>query len=76
MILQLAAIWTIVLVTIVWFVRDERRLLRQTRLNQVARYLAEAPQYRHVHVESDPVLKAARRSFLRHISQPASPEGA
>jgi hypothetical protein len=50
MILQLVLMWGIVLATIVWFVRDERRLAH-ARLDARARYFATAPQYRHLSVE-------------------------
>lgn len=44
--LELAAIWIIVIATFIWFFRDERRL-RQAQLEAQARYFATAPDYRH-----------------------------
>lgn len=43
---QLLAIWVITIGTVVWFVRDERRLRAEARLAEAARYYAYAPQYR------------------------------
>lgn len=57
---QLLAMWGIVIVTIVWFVRDERRLRADAALAKAARYYAHAPQYRHVAVD-EPVAAPARR---------------
>lgn len=45
---QLLAIWAIVTVTVVWFIRDERRLVATAELKRAARYYAHAPKYRHV----------------------------
>lgn len=42
---QVLAIWAIVLATIVWFVRDERRLRAEAALKRAAAYYAHAPQY-------------------------------
>lgn len=44
--LELIAIWTIVIATFVWFFRDERRI-REQRLMARARHYATAPAYRH-----------------------------
>ncbi len=73
MILQLVAIWAIVIASLAWFVRDELRLRRLARLNRAARFYAAAPQYRHVQVESDPVEDAARSRFIRELSRQGSP---
>jgi hypothetical protein len=43
---QLLAIWVITIGTVVWFVRDERRLRAEARLAVAARYYAHAPKYR------------------------------
>lgn len=51
MVWQVVAMWTIVIATITWFVRDERRLRREAVLVKAARHYATAPQYRHVTVE-------------------------
>jgi len=42
---ELLAIWTIVIVAVTWFVRDERRLKADARLTKAARYYAHAPKY-------------------------------
>jgi hypothetical protein len=73
MILQLVAIWAIVIASVVWFVRDELRLRRLARLSQAARFYAAAPQYRHVLIESDPAVDAVRNRFIRELSQQGSP---
>ena len=73
MILQLAAIWTIVIASLVWFVRDELRQRWDARLDKAARFYARAPEYRHVHVESDPAVEGARRNFIRQLSRQGSP---
>lgn len=57
---QLLAMWGIVIVTITWFVRDERRLRAEAALAEAARYYAHAPKYRHVTVD-EPVAVPARR---------------
>lgn len=44
--LELAAIWTILTITLIWFARDERRL-REEKLMARARYFATAAHYRH-----------------------------
>jgi hypothetical protein len=49
---QVLAMWGIVIVTITWFVRDERRLRAEAKLAEAARYYAHAPKYRHVAVEA------------------------
>lgn len=41
---QILAIWAVVMVTITWFVRDERQLLANASLAQ-ARFLYGAPHY-------------------------------
>ena len=45
---ELVAMWAIVIATVVWFIRDERRLRAQAELQRAARYYAHAPRYRHV----------------------------
>jgi hypothetical protein len=57
---QVLAMWGIVIVTITWFVRDERRLRAEAKLAEAARYYAHAPKYRHVAVD-EPVAVPARR---------------
>lgn len=51
MVWQVLAMWGIVILTITWFVRDERRLRREAVLVKAARHYATAPQYRHVTVQ-------------------------
>ena len=48
MVWQVVAMWVIVIVTITWFIRDERRLRSEAALARAARYYAHAPKYRHV----------------------------
>ena len=57
---QLLAMWGIVIVTITWFVRDERRLRADAELAKAASYYAYAPKYRHLTVD-EPVPVPARR---------------
>ena len=47
MVWQLLAIWTIVIVTLIWFVRDEKRRVADAAMARAARYYAHAPRYRH-----------------------------
>lgn len=74
MVWQVVAIWAIVIGTITWFVRDERRLRRDAALTEAAAYYAHAPKYRHVVAEPAPVptppartggLTEAQRKVLR-----------
>lgn len=54
---ELLAIWLIVVATIIWFIRDEKRLRAEAELERAARYYAHAPQYRHVTPEpTDPIV--------------------
>lgn len=48
---EILAMWAIVLTTIIWFIRDEKRLRSEAELKRAARYFAHAPQYRHLTVE-------------------------
>jgi len=61
MVWQLVAMWAIVLATLGWFVRDERRL-RHARLDAAARYYAQAPQYRYVPRNPAPIAPPRRKS--------------
>lgn len=45
---ELVAIWAIVLLTLIWFVRDERRLRAERELAEAAGYYAHASKYRPV----------------------------
>lgn len=73
MIWQLLAMWLIVAVTIVWFVRDERQR-RDLKLRLQAAHFAVTPHYRASYVEPQPeparpplqrpTLSAANRAFL------------
>lgn len=44
---QALAVILIVFITVVWFVRDERRRASDLALARAAKYYAHAPQYRH-----------------------------
>ena len=48
---ELLAMWVIVISTLVWFIRDEKRLRADAALQRAARYYAHAPKYRHISVE-------------------------
>jgi hypothetical protein len=69
---QLIAVWAIVIATLVWFVRDERRI-RDKALDRAARFYAQAPQYRYVPPHErrtqatprKPVRSAAGEEFAR-----------
>ena len=60
---ELLAMWVIVIVTVTWFVRDERRIRAEADIERAARYYAHAPKYRHVAAEpAKPAEPPARRS--------------
>lgn len=77
MVWELLAIWTIVIVTLTWFVRDEKRRVADADMARAARYYAHAPRYRHETAE--PVVAApapqrrsgglsdAQRRFLKAL---------
>lgn len=44
---QILAMWAVVIATLVWFVRDERKLLANAAMAQAAHYYAHAAQYRY-----------------------------
>lgn len=46
--LELLALWLIVAGTVIWFIRDEKRLRAEADIERAARYYAHAPKYRHV----------------------------
>lgn len=46
--MELLALWTIVVGTVIWFIRDEKRLRAEADIERAARYYAHAPKYRHV----------------------------
>ena len=48
---ELLAMWAIVIVTITWFIRDEKRVRAEADVQRAARYYAHAPKYRHIAVE-------------------------
>lgn len=48
---EVLAMWGIVGATMIWFIRDEKRLRADAALERAARYYAHAPQYRHVSPE-------------------------
>jgi hypothetical protein len=66
---QLLAIWAIVLSTIVWFVRDERRLESERVLVRAARYYAHAPQFRHATRPEPVTLPKPRFGAIRHADR-------
>lgn len=78
---QILAMWAVVMATIVWFVRDERRLLANAAMAQAAYYYSRAPQYRYQSSESEtppappkPVnrtggLTPTQREFLQAFAQ-------
>lgn len=79
---QLLAMWGIVILTITWFVRDERRLRVDAVLAEAARYYAHAPKYRHLPA-GEPVavpvpaprvggLTETQREFLKALANPIS----
>ncbi|WP_332686511.1 hypothetical protein [Devosia sp.] len=49
---EILAIWAIVILTITWFVRDEKRLNAELAVARAARYYAHAPKYRHASVKA------------------------
>lgn len=77
MVWELLAIWAIVIVTLTWFVRDEKRRVADADMARAARYYAHAPRYRHETTE--PVVAApapqrragglsdAQRRFLKAL---------
>jgi hypothetical protein len=60
MLLQLMALWGIVIATVTWFVRDERRLRAEAERAKAVSYYAHAPKYRHVAID-EPVAVPAQR---------------
>jgi hypothetical protein len=44
---EILAIWAIVIPTITWFVRDEKRREAELAIARAARYYAHEPKYRH-----------------------------
>ncbi|KFC68778.1 hypothetical protein FF80_01732 [Devosia sp. LC5] len=63
---QLLAIWAIVVSTIVWFVRDERRLESERALVRAARYYAHVPMRRQINRPEAIPLPKPRSSAIRH----------
>ena len=59
---ELLAMWAIVIVTVVWFFRDEKRRVADADLARSASYYAHAPKYRHVTAEPIPVPVPIRRA--------------
>jgi hypothetical protein len=72
--LEIAAIWVIVLATTMWFVRDERRL-REERVRARARHFALSPAHRYTVPDEAPLpvpvpvpnrgLTSAQRRFMQ-----------
>ncbi|WEK04090.1 MAG: hypothetical protein P0Y65_18190 [Candidatus Devosia phytovorans] len=55
MVWELLAMWAIVITTLVWFFRDEKRLKADAELARAASYYAHAATYRHRAAEPIPV---------------------
>ena len=53
---QLVAIWIVVVLTIAWFISDER-WAKAAKLDRQAQYFAHAPQYGYVPRIAAPVLQ-------------------
>ncbi|MHA6689357.1 hypothetical protein [Devosia sp. A449] len=78
---ELLAMWAIVIATLVWFVRDERRVRAEAELERSARYYAHAPKYRHIRVEQPPAppqrrpggLSAQQRAFMAALATAKAP---
>jgi len=74
---EMVAIWVIVVATLVWFVRDEKRRRADARIAEAARYYAHAPSYRHRAVEPPAAvplpprrtggLDSVQRNYLRSM---------
>ncbi|MGV8831528.1 MAG: hypothetical protein ACOH2N_06090 [Devosia sp.] len=62
MLWQIFAMWAIVMVTIAWFIRDERRLIANAALAQASYYYAQAPQYRYQSSEPPAPMVPANRT--------------
>ena len=62
MLWEVLAIWTIVIVTVTWFVRDERQRNADAELQRAAAYYAHAPQYRHSISQPDAVALPQKRA--------------
>lgn len=61
---ELLAIWVIVVATVIWFVRDEKRVKAEAELERAARYYAHAEKYRYVAAES------TGERLQRHVPTP------
>ena len=74
MVWQVLAMWAIVIVTITWFVRDERRLRREAALVQAAAYYAHrrVPAYSDGRSGGDRCAGGARRRADRSAAQGAA----
>ncbi|WP_332702654.1 hypothetical protein [Devosia sp.] len=64
MLLQLMALWGIVIAAIIWFVRDERRLGAEA-----ASHYAHAPKYGHVAVD-EPVAVPVPAQRVGELTEP------
>ena len=77
---EVLAMWAIVIATVIWFIRDEKRLRAEAEMKRAARYYAHAPQYRHVTAEpiAQPAaprmrtggLTRVQRAFIEALSAP------
>ena len=80
---QLLAIWAIVTLAVIWFLRDEKRRRSDAALQRAARYYAHAPKYRHVSANPVPMpetvlprrsggLTQEQRAFITALMAPQS----
>lgn len=73
---ELLAMLAIVIATLVWFVRDERRMRADEELAQSTQYYAHATKYRPVVVKQPPTapqrrpggLSAEQRAFMAALT--------
>lgn len=64
---EIVVIWAIVIATLVWFHRDERRI-KAERLAHRARYFATAPAYRYeIAVSAQPAAAPQARAHRRYL---------
>lgn len=78
---ELLAMWAIVIVTLIWFVRDEKRLRAEADIERASRYYAHAAKYRHLTPEraAEPIpapslrtggLSSEQRAFIAAFTAP------
>ena len=60
---EVLALWLIVAGTVIWFIRDEKRLRAEADIERAARYYAHAPKYRHApRLPAEEAVPPVRRS--------------